>query len=290
MNRSRSNRMHRSNRRTLLAFLTCLLCLVVAPPGQASGWIERISGHAGDVEINRGGERLAAAEMTRLEAGDRISVHGASTNVRVLLGDGSLRELGQGKPSFTVPGGDVNSSLFSNLMHEAASMLSASSSRTETISAITRGKGDRTAFLPQPAEQNLVYVAEGELTVAWTGGTAPFIVALSNADTGSEVAGSKDINGQPFTLTIKDLPAGDYRLMVRAMAPGALSEALVTLVGPEDLPAEIQEIYELALDERVRARLLIARAMNFPEWRMFAYSLAARHGLGQEMALLAASR
>lgn len=252
---------------------------------RAGAWIERISGDASQVEIGRGGEIVGASEMTRLNPGDKVTVRGAKTSVRILLGSGAVKEVNAARSPFMVPGETGNSTFLNNLVNGAGSLLASKSEQTETIAAMTRGRGTKIEILAA-GDENFVYGGDEELLVAWGGGDGPYELTLSGAGDGKEMASGKDIAAYEFRLATNTLPAGEYRLAIGQKAGKSSAEATLSVVGREELPDEAQQLLDLGLDKRVEARLMISLLHTRPEWRLFAYSLAVRHELESERQII----
>ncbi len=276
----------------LTIFLSMFLLLQVNERASATIWVEQITGQPKAIIIARKGNFLVTDEMMRLMPGDVVKVTDDKSSVRILFGSGAIKKITKASSPFTIEGKQEGSSFLSNLFGEVKNMLVASSDKTEAIAMMTRGRSKQLIISGVGAEENLVLAGQRPLTVAWTGGTAPFKLSLINPDSDKAVFSKAELSKPKSTIetlgmAAGGLQAGEYQVLVEGGAKASSRmEIELLIVEPSELPAMAQKLLKLNLDKRVEARLLINLLHKLPEWRFFSYSLALQHGLEKERVAL----
>ncbi len=263
----------------------------------AAVWVEQIHGNPQAVIISRNGNFMQAKEMMRLKAGDVVKVLDEKSSLRLLLGSGKIKSISRDSSPYRIAGKQKGSSFLANLMGEVKKMLVASADETEAVAMMTRGRSRQLAMLAAGADENLVPAGAAPLTIGWQGGKAPFRISLTRGDDEKPLmfkAGllATQMTFDPANIGSRELGAGEYQLLLEdgdEKSPSS-SEIDLLLVEKEELPEKAQKLLSLGLDKRVEARIMINLLHEQPEWRLYAYSLAAQYGLEKERKMLGAMR
>ncbi len=276
----------------LSLFLSLFFLLQANEHVFATIWVEQISGQSKAIIIARNGNFLETSEMMRLMPGDVVKVTDDKSSIRILLGSGAIKNINKAASPFTIEGKQEGSSFLTNLFGEVKKMLVASSDETEAIAMMTRGRSKQLLLLGAAAEENLMLAGMRSLTIAWSGGAAPYKLSLINPDNDQPVFSKIGLAEQKWTIEstqmgASGLEAGEYQVLVEAgdKSPSS-TEIELLVVERSELPPLAQKLLKLSLDKRVEARLLINLLHKQPEWRFFSYCLALQHGLEKERVAL----
>ena len=201
----------------------------------ADAWIESFAGDADGYRITRGSEPVRAAILATLQPGDVIDVVAPSGEIVLVYQTGENVEIRSGDAPHTVRGTTEAPSAFQNLMRWSMETIkgwyekdyemttAAGVNTRSTVSQITfplfRGEGSWVAARPT-------------IEFAWNGGLPPYKVQLQRID---DIVPPLRFDASGTTLTLDDLPAGDYVLTVDD--GWRRGSAKFAVVGAERIPA-----------------------------------------------------
>jgi hypothetical protein len=244
-----------------LVFL-CLLATQALAAGTPAGYVVSVALSGPDAvaktAVVRGGQELPPKLMMPLFAGDVIFLRDSHSRVAIELGDGKEVSVGGNLQRYDVEGeiptGD-----------DAWSILSAIGSVLAGDEEVTPdnmvAKGDDKSLAVPLAVHGANFIAKGErkLWLTWTGGEAPFVVTVRQADTTTALLPIATRNvevpvtshsGDRFSISIADArgQAATIRFRVRDAEPVAPASVQSAVAG-ESVEALVMATWLMSQEE-----------------------------------------
>lgn len=228
------------------------------------GWIEAIQGKAEDITIRRGGKPISVIRFKTLHEGDSVFVTNA-TRVEIRLGEGtqSVTVTEKNSPYRVVRVGEVpgaRSKLLSWLRSIVLSSVGkADLAQPRLVIAASRSAGGTQEPLSVPLFERpeyLLVAGKRNLHFAWHGGLPPYVLRLSDKQSGVVLAEINGVQDKRTMFASVDIPPGVYLLSIsdarneqRLQRIGVVSEvALPVRQGVNDmgLPVDVRALYNAA--------------------------------------------
>jgi hypothetical protein len=266
----------------LLLAVVALVCSSASWGGLDVGWIEKIIGSPGDVQILRNSKKVDAAQFLPIQRGDQIIVNNVSTIVEVTFANGQRTTVSKSRPmstDWTAKEEGKVPSLASNLLNWMTSMGKKDPQQKRIVIAATRrseielskSANGKRLFLPLIVDDTTLIEGKRAVALAWQGGTAPYEVRIVRMDTQLPAAVFRQVGVNRVVGTV-ELTQGVYELVVTDSVGISWQEKVVEVVKGK-LPDPPVELKALPVNVQRTMQSIWLAGIEQGKWALEAYTI-----------------